>query len=247
MGDTCSVASGRRDLGARHRGSHGRDSSTRGRRQTQLHEGGAGHPCARSAGRQPAPHPHRPALRPRPVGGVLRRARPARARRQPGGRLGHPRRPDRGHHDRPRGGPDRATAGPRRRLRRRELDARGRTRRRQARLARRPRGGRPAQLRPDDARGGQPAGHRRPVRPAVRDQPGGDRPPGPRRHRTGWRRVRRQPDDRHAAGQPRQLRRRVPPAAITIWTGRTPWPRSIGRPTSTTRSPRGRPWRCSRP
>ena len=83
-----------------------------------------------------------------------------------------------------------------------------RSSRRRLRRAGRARGGRAAQLRRHDARGDQPAGHRPAVRPAVRDQPRGRRQPRadgrPRRADP----LRRQPDDRHPAGQPRPVRRR---------------------------------------
>ena len=57
--------------------------------------------------------------------------------------------------------------------------------------------------------------------------------------------LRRQPDDRHAHRQPRQVRRRRPRGRFTTWaTGRTSSPPCTGRPTSTTRS--GRPSWCRR-
>ena len=60
----------------------------------------------------------------------------------------------------------------------------------------------------DDARGDQPAGHGPALRPAVRDQPGGRRQPRARGRRPRSDPLRRQPHDRHAARQPRPLRRR---------------------------------------
>ena len=164
---------------------------------------------------------HRPALRRADVGGVLPPARPARAGHQPGRRLGQH---------------ARQTAAI-------MAGARGRARPSCARRwswstatstppspppwsrrscgSRCPRRGRPAQLRPDDARGDQPPGHRPAVRPALRDQRGrasahlGNEGVAPDADP-----LRRQPDDRHAAGQPGPLRRGAAARPSTASTGR---------------------------
>ena len=79
----------------------------RGRRcAAELREDGAGRRRAREVrGNLGAPPAHRPALRPGPLGRLHRAARDARARRQPRGRLRHPRRADGGRAHRRRGRP----------------------------------------------------------------------------------------------------------------------------------------------
>ena len=119
------------------------------------------------------------------------------------------------------------------RLRRRQLHPGGGAGLRQAAHPGRTRGGRPALVRRDHARGGQPPRHRHPQRPALRDRARGRAEPRARGHQRRPRGLRGQPHDRHAAGQPRPLR----PGA-GAWRGwasrrRTRWPRCIGRPTST--------------
>ena len=147
----------------------------------------------------------------------------------------------------------RPRAGAGRRLRRRELDARRRARRGEARpipLAHVEAGLR--ELRPDDARGGQPGRHRRPVRPAVRDQPGGDRAPRRRGRRRGPDPLRRQPDDRHAARRTSTVstRRRLARGSASpraVRRGHAPPPRQRRRP-GRRRTHRGRAsvrWRRS--
>ena len=84
--------------------------------------------------------------------------------------------------------------------------ARRRPGRRQARRAARARRGRAAQLRRHHARGDQPAADRPALRPAVRHLAGGDRPPGAGRPARLGHALGRQPDDRHAARQPGQVR-----------------------------------------
>ena len=95
--------------------------------------------------------------------------------------LRQPRSPDRGDHGRARGRAHGPAAGPGRRLRRRELDARGRARLREDAHPGRARRGRPALVRRDDARGDQPPRHRRAGGPAVRDRAGGHRATSPPR------------------------------------------------------------------
>ena len=137
---------------------------------------------ALEAPRRPtAAHPHGSALRPGHVRRLLRRARPARAGHQPRGRLGQ-RTPCR-----PRRSWSRSTRSSTGRRRPSPSSTATSTRPspprivvRQAADAARPRRGRAAQLRPVDAGGDQPAGHRPALRPAVRDQPGGRRQPAPR-------------------------------------------------------------------
>ena len=72
-----------------------------------------------------------------------------------------------------RAGAGRDRAGSRPRPRRRELDLRRRARRREARNPGRPRRGRAALVRPDDARGAEPDPHRRDLRPPLHPLPGG--------------------------------------------------------------------------
>ena len=78
------------------------------------------------------------------------------------------------------------------RLRRHELDARRRPRRGDARHPGRSRGGRPAELRPADARGDEPGPHRSRLSLAVRTDTDGGREPrrrrDPRGRRPRWRR-----------------------------------------------------------
>ena len=148
-----------------------RDEGPDRRRQpAAVRQGGRGLPAPAGAGRRDA-RPHRPALRPRALGGLLRGARHPAARSRPRGRLGHPRGAD-GDDD----GPPRA--GPRPRSRPSAMLVYGDT---NATLAAalvaakagypgRPRRGGDALLRPHDARGGQPA-RGRPARraPALLD------------------------------------------------------------------------------
>ena len=189
---------------------HARDRSTRRGRQAELHEGRARDPGARARRRGAGDHPQRPALRRGHVGRLLPRPRAARAGPQPGRGLRISRGPDGRHHGRPGAGVRRAPPGARGRLRRRELHDRRRARRGQDRPAAGPRGGRAAQLRHDHAGGGQPARHRHPLRPLLRHEPGGHGPPGPRGRAGRPDALRRQPDDRHAARQPRPVRPRPP-------------------------------------
>ena len=156
--------------------------------------------------RRATAHPHRPALRRPDVGRVLHRPRMPDAGPEPRRRLGHPGRPDRGPPRRARGCVPSAPAGPRRRLRRRQLDAGRGARRGQAGHPGGACRGRPAQLRRHDARGDQPAPDRPAVRPAVRDQPRGLRQPDRDRRPRRAHPLRRQPDDRHAARQHRPIR-----------------------------------------
>ena len=107
-----------------------------------------------------APDPHRPALRRRAVGGVLRRARPAGARSGARDRARVQHLPDRADADRARAGDQRGGARCRARLRRHELDPRRRARRGAGRRPARARGGGDALVRPLDARGAQPRAHR---------------------------------------------------------------------------------------
>ncbi len=157
-----------------------RTHHARARRAPQLRQGGAGDPRARGAGAPAAGRAHRPALRRAPVRGVLRPARPARAGREPGRRLGQPRPADGGGADRARAGLHGLPAGPGRGLRRRELQRGRRAGGRQAADTHRPRRGRPAQFRRDDAGGDQPPAHRPDIQPAVRDLSRGGGLPGQR-------------------------------------------------------------------
>ena len=125
--------------------------------------------------------------------------------------------------------------------------ARGGGRRGQARAADRPRRGGSAQLRPDDAGGDQPGRHRRPVGPPVHHEPGGRDEPRPRGDRPRAGPLRRQPDDRHAARQPRPVRRgsgsRPARARRTVWGGDAP-PAGQCRRSGDRRPDRGRHPRC---
>ncbi len=161
------------------------------RRAPELHQGGARHPSARRAGRPTTHRAYRPALRPAAVRRVLPGPVPAVAGREPGSRVGQPGPPDRGAAGGARGRVRGPSTGLGRGLWRRQLDARGGARVRQAADARGPRRGGSPQLRRDDAGGGQSPGHGRPVEPAVRDQPGRPRQPRPRGRRpatgcTSW-------------------------------------------------------------
>ena len=124
------------DRGADREGDHGGDRSTRRRSAAELHEGRPGHPGARRAIGPAGHRPHRPALRRPDVGGVLPRARPARAGPQPRRRLGQPREPDRRIMVALEGAFADLDPALDRRLRRRQLDARGGARRGQARACR---------------------------------------------------------------------------------------------------------------
>ena len=218
------------------------------RGQAEFRQGRAGDPRAGDARPRPARRAHRAALRRTDVGGFLRPARPAAAGRQPGRRVGQRRR--------------RQTAevlvgmeaeftetftGARGRVRRRELDDRRGARRGEARRPARARRGRAAQLRRHDARGDQPAAHRPAVRAAVRHVAGGDRAPGPRGRPAERGAPGRQPDDRHAARQPGQVRRAPRPgpgSGCRTVRGRDP------APAGQRRRPGGRgrrwSWPCTR-
>ena len=100
------------------------------------------------AGGPPRDRPHRPALRPGDVGGLLRGARRARPRPHARGRLRHPRPAD-GPHDGAAGAGDRGGAArPAGRPRRRQLDPGGGADRGEDGCPGRPRRVGPAQLRP---------------------------------------------------------------------------------------------------
>ena len=113
---------------------------------------------------------------------------------------------------RDRGGAARAAPRPGRRPRRRQLDARRRARRGQARHPGRPPRGGPAQLRPADAGGAQPAcstdhSQQRPPRP-LRERA---RQPRARGHRPRAGALRRQHDDRLASSRTSTRRAREQP------------------------------------
>ena len=95
------------------------------------------------------------------------------------------------------------------------------------------------------AGGGQPARHRHPLRPLLRHEPGGHGPPRPRGRAGRPDALRRQPDDRHAARQPRPVRPRAPARRARPRPGATRSRRSTGRPTWTTRPRPGDSSRCS--
>ncbi len=111
---------------------------------------------------------------------------------------GQPRRADRAGARAARAGAARRAPRPRARPRRRQLDARGRALRGAAGDPDRPRRVRPAQLRPHDARGDQPGGHRPSLGAAVPALARGRGQPARGGCRRGPLPVRRQHDDRHA-------------------------------------------------
>ena len=175
----------------------------RRRRPAELHEGRArsSRPCGDRTGHRAAADPHRPALRRRDEGRLPRRAR------APGSATSSSTSARASHGEqtaRALVGVERvlrrARAVTRRRRRRRQLDPRRRARRGEARDPRLPPRGRPAELRPDDARGAQPQAHRPPL----------DAPPRPTRQSANDNLAaegipptgvapRREHDDRHAA------------------------------------------------
>ena len=83
---------------------------------------------------------------------------------------------------------------------------------------------------------------------SLRHEPGGRRAPGGRGRADGRPRpLRRQPDDRHAAGAPRRVRHRGRARGARACPSATSSRRSTGRPTSTTRrSPPGSSSGCTR-
>ena len=152
--------------------------------------------------------PHRPALRRRPVAGLLRRARAAAPEHRLDARRRLEHRAD-GAHARGRSSRcSRRGARRRARLRRHELDARRRARRGAGRAAGRARRGRDALVRPRDARGAQPRPHR-PPRDAAAVLVGARRPRtcGARRVRGEVGRGGRRDGRRRAAARPARPRR----------------------------------------
>ena len=111
----------------------------------------------------------------------------------------------------------------------------------------RPRRVRAAQLRHDDARGGQPDRRRPLLRPALPPQRGGGRQPARRRDPRRAHALRRQHDDRHPGRARRPFpRRRRPRRASASSPAPTCWSPCTGRPWSTgrcsaRRSPSWRP------